>query len=118
MSKSMHEMAEEVRIFRDERNWNQFHNVLDLAIAMNIECSEVLEHLRFKSREEAMEYLKDEEKMKQFSHELADVFIFMLAICNSAGIDLEKAYDEKLKIIRERYPVEKAYGKKDKYTEL
>jgi NTP pyrophosphatase (non-canonical NTP hydrolase) len=104
--------------FRDERDWARYHHALDLAVAMNIECAEVLEHLRFKSREEAKEYLSNPENKKEFSHEIADIFIFMLALCNSEGIDLEKAFTEKLEINRKKYPIEKAYGIKDKYDKL
>ena len=112
------DLQEEVRKFRDERYWNKFHHTLDLAVAMNIESAEVLEHLRFKSREEVEEYLKDKNNKKEFSYELADVIIFMLAICEKENINLEEAIKEKLEINKKKYPVEKFKGRKDKYNKL
>jgi dCTP diphosphatase len=94
LSKTLNELSADVMNFRDERNWAKFHHALDLSVAMSIECSEVLEHLRFKSREEVKFYLSDPKNKKEFSHEIADIFIFMLALCNSEGIDLEKACQE------------------------
>jgi NTP pyrophosphatase (non-canonical NTP hydrolase) len=111
-------IQEKIKKFRDERNWDQFHNTLDLSVAMSIECSEVLELLRFKSREEVNEWLKNNENKKEFSYELADVFIFLLAICNKTNIDIKKAVNEKLEINEKRYPVEKSKDNKDKYDKL
>jgi NTP pyrophosphatase (non-canonical NTP hydrolase) len=112
------QIQQKIKKFRDERNWDQYHNVLDLSVAMSIECSEVLELIRFKSREEVNEFLKNVKNKKEFSYELADVFIFLLAICNKTNINIEKAVNEKLKINEERYPIEKAKNNKEKYNKL
>ncbi len=112
------EFKEEVKIFRDERNWNQFHNPLDLSVAMSIECAEILELIRFKSREEVQTWISNPENKKEFSYEMADVFIFLLALANSTGIDLEQAFKEKLIINKEKYPIDKCHSKKDKYDKF
>ena len=116
--KTIKEIKDEIKQFRDERNWDQYHNALDLAVAMSIECSEILELIRFKSRDEVKEWLNNKENKEKFSDEIADVFIFLIALCNSSNIDLEEAYKNKLNKNKEKYPVEKFYGKKDKYNEI
>jgi NTP pyrophosphatase (non-canonical NTP hydrolase) len=116
--KTIKEIQDEIKQFRDERNWDQYHNVLDLSVAMSIECSEVLELLRFKSRDEVNEFLKNNDHKKEFSYELADVFIFLLAICNKTNINIENAVKEKLEINKKRYPIEKAKNNKEKYNKL
>jgi NTP pyrophosphatase (non-canonical NTP hydrolase) len=112
------DMIDIVGKFRDERDWDKLHYALDLAVGMSIECSEVLELTRFMSREEVIEKLKEPEFKKKFSHELADVLIFMLAICNKSDIDIEKAFLEKMEINKANYPVEKSKGRKEKYNQL
>ncbi|MBT4540676.1 nucleotide pyrophosphohydrolase [Candidatus Woesearchaeota archaeon] len=102
--------------FRDERDWKQFHHPKDLAIALSIEMSEVLEHFRFKNNEEILEYLKKENNKKELSHEIADVFILFLALADVTEIDVVKALHEKTKINEKRYPIEKCKGKPHKYS--
>lgn len=115
---NLKDFKEEVRKFRDERDWKKFHNPLDLSVAMSIECSEILELIRFKSRDEVKTWLENPENKKEFSYEMADVFIFLLALANSTGVDLEKAFKEKLELNKKKYPIEKCFGKKDKYNQF
>lgn len=104
--------------FRDERNWKQYHNARNLATGITIEAAELLEHIRFKTDEEIREYLSDENNKKEFSHEMADILIFLLSLADAENIDLEKAFHEKMEINRKRYPAEKAKGTNKKYDEL
>lgn len=99
--------------FRDERNWQQFHNPKDLALSLSLEASELLELFQWKTSEEAVE--KNLDKMKD---ELADVITYALLFANETGIDISSAVAEKLKKNSEKYPVEKAFGVNKKYTEL
>ena len=99
--------------FRDERNWQQFHNPKDLALSLSLEASELLELFQWKTSEEAVE--KNLDKMKD---ELADVVTYALLFANETGIDISTAVAEKLKKNSEKYPVEKAFGVNKKYTEL
>lgn len=115
---NLKEIQEKIKKFRDDRDWDQYHNELDLSVAMSIECSEVLELIRFKSREEVSEFLKIPENKKEFSYELADVLIFLLALCNKTDIDIDKAIKEKMEINKKRYPVEKSKGNKNKYNQI
>ncbi|GAA5522401.1 nucleotide pyrophosphohydrolase [Aliifodinibius salicampi] len=102
--------------FREERDWEQFHNPKDLAISLNLEASELLEHFQWKSDEEIEEYIA--ENKDSISQELADILYWVLLISHDLDIDIESAVQEKLKLNAKKYPVEKAKGKHTKYTDL
>lgn len=96
--------------FRDDRDWEQFHNSKDLAVALNIEAGELLELFLWRGAEEA-----DPEKVKE---ELADVFNYAFLIAEKYGFDIEQIILEKLKTNATKYPSDKAKGTAKKYTEL
>lgn len=102
--------------FRDARDWKQFHNPKDLAISLSLEASEVLEHFQWKSKEEIEKYIKTNKN--EIGEELADVFYWVLLLANDLNIDIEKAFELKMKKNAKKYPIKKAKGKHNKYTEL
>jgi NTP pyrophosphatase (non-canonical NTP hydrolase) len=96
--------------FRDERDWEPFHNAKDLAIALNIESSELLELFLWKSAEEAdIERIKDE---------LADILAFAFLLANKYGLDTKQIVLDKIAKNALKYPAHKAKGNATKYTEL
>ena len=99
--------------FRDERNWSQFHNTKDLALAMSIEAAELNELFLWKTTEESE--LVDRNKLKE---ELADVFAFSLLLAAKHGFDVKEIVLEKIRNNGEKYPVEKSKGTAKKYNEL
>ena len=96
--------------FRDERDWAQFHNAKDLAIALNIETSELLELFLWKPANEA-----DKDRIKE---ELADVFAYALLLANKYDLDFKEIVISKLEKNALKYPVNKSKGNAKKYTEL
>jgi NTP pyrophosphatase (non-canonical NTP hydrolase) len=96
--------------FRNERDWEQFHNPKDLALAITIESAELLELFLWKKAEEA-----DVEKVKE---ELADVFAYAFLIAEKYNLDVKEIVLEKIKKNAEKYPVAKAKGIAKKYNEL
>lgn len=106
----MEEILAKLRQFRDERNWAQFHNPKDLSIALNIETSELLECFLWKDASEA-----NKEKVKE---ELADVISYAFLLADKYDFDVKEIVLEKIKANSEKYPIDKAKGKADKYTEL
>lgn len=96
--------------FRNERDWEQFHNPKDLAVALNIEAGELLESFLWKSHEKA-----DRDKVKE---ELADVLAYSFLLAEKYGFDVKEILLEKIKKNGEKYPVEKAKGTAKKYNEL
>lgn len=96
--------------FSKDRDWMQFHNSKDLAIAINIESSELLEQFLWKSPEDAnLDNIKDE---------LADVFAYALLLANKYNLDVEKIVLDKIAKNALKYPIEKSKGSAKKYTEL
>ncbi|MBI3924579.1 MAG: nucleotide pyrophosphohydrolase [Armatimonadetes bacterium] len=110
-------LRQKVLAFRDARDWKQFHNPKDLALALSIEAAEILELFRFKKPEEIERELQGEAR-RALAHELADVLHFVLLLSHEAGIDLSQALFDKLELLEDRYPVELARGRRLKYTEL
>ncbi|KKB50830.1 MULTISPECIES: nucleotide pyrophosphohydrolase [Parabacteroides] len=96
--------------FRDERDWEQFHNAKDLALALSIEAAELNQLFLWKSPEEA-----NVEKIKE---ELADILNYALLIANKYGFDVSQIILDKIKKNAEKYPVDKAKGSSKKYNEL
>lgn len=58
--------------FRRDRDWEQFHNPKDMALSLNLEAAEVLEHFQWKNGESIYEYVKNHKD--ELGEELADVF--------------------------------------------
>ena len=96
--------------FRDARDWKQFHNSKDLALAINIEAGELLEAFLWKNPNDA-----NNEKIKE---ELADVFAFAFLLAEKHGFDVKQIVLDKIKQNDEKYPAEKAKGTAKKYNEL
>jgi len=102
------ETIEQVLKFRDDRNWKQFHNPKDLAISISLEAAELLEVFQWSADDVWCEEKK----------ELADVLNYCILMADTCGLDLDEIIQDKVKRNAEKYPVEKAYGHKEKYTEL
>ncbi|WP_309919704.1 MULTISPECIES: nucleotide pyrophosphohydrolase [unclassified Arcicella] len=96
--------------FRDERDWEQFHNSKDLAIALSIEASELLELFLWKNNEDC-----NIDKLKE---ELADVLMYAFLLANKHDLDINKIIQDKIQKNAEKYPVGKAKGNATKYNEL
>ncbi len=95
--------------FRDERNWKQFHTGENLSKSIMIEAAELLEN--FQWGEEPV----DKQNIKE---EIADVLNYALMFCDLYGFDVEEILNEKIDQNEKKYPVDKAFGKADKYNKL
>jgi len=104
------EITKKLIEFRDQRDWSQFHNSKDLAIALSIEASELMELFLWKNSEDA-----DISKVKD---ELADVLSFAFLIANNYGFDIGQIIDDKISKNEIKYPIDKAKGNAKKYNEL
>ena len=108
--KENEEIIEALLNFRNERDWEQFHNPKDLALAINVEAGELLELFLWKNADEA-----NKEKVKE---ELADVFAFAFLMAEKYKFDVKEIVLEKIQRNAEKYPIEKAKGTAKKYNEL
>src|SRR5699024_2564648 len=104
------ELTDEIIHFRDERDWKQFHNSKDLAIALSVEASELLERFLWKDAEEV--------DKKGIEEELADVLTYALLLAHEEDLDIKKIIREKLSENNKKYPVGKSKGTAKKYDEL
>ncbi len=104
------EIIKELIKFRNARDWEQFHNPKDLALAINVEAGELLELFLWKNANDA-----NSEKVKE---ELADIFAFAFLLADKYGFDVKQIVLEKIKLNGEKYPVDKAKGTAKKYNEL
>jgi NTP pyrophosphatase (non-canonical NTP hydrolase) len=104
--------------FRDERDWQQFHSLRNLITSLNLEAAELLELTQWKSDAEVEALPTDPQAAEALRDECADILLYLLLIAETAGIDLVAATRDKLAKNAQKYPVEKAYGSRAKYTEL
>lgn len=102
--------------FRDDRNWEQFHNAKDLSLYLSLEAAELLEIFAWIQEKNLEKHVK--EKRQDIEHEIADITLILLHFCNKYSIDLSKAFNEKLALTTAKYPIEKAKNKYEKSTEL
>lgn len=107
------ETIDQVLKFRDDRNWRQFHNPKDLAISISLEASELLEIFQWSAED-----VRCEDKMDRIREELADVLNYCILMADTCGLDLDEIIQEKVRKNAEKYPVDQAFGSKEKYTEL
>lgn len=107
------ETINQVLKFRDDRNWKQFHNPKDLAISISLEAAELLEVFQWSGTDTVCA-----EKIDKIREELADVLNYCILMADACGLNMDEIIQEKVKRNNEKYPVEKAYGSKEKYTEL
>jgi len=96
--------------FRNERDWQQFHNPKDLALAINVEAGELLELFLWKNPDEA-----NRERIKE---ELADIFAFAFLLAENQGLNIKNIVLEKIEANAKKYPIEKSKGTAKKYNEL
>jgi NTP pyrophosphatase (non-canonical NTP hydrolase) len=110
MGPGFEQLLQQLRQFRDDRDWAQFHNAKDLALALSIEAAELNEQFLWKSAENA-----NPVKVRE---ELADVLLYAVQLADKYGWDIEELMREKMVRNAEKYPVSKAKGTATKYDEL
>ncbi len=106
-------LIDELVKFRDARQWKQFHNTKDLALALSIEAAELNELFLWKPIEECEKV--DRERLKE---ELADVFAYSLLLAGKHDLDVKEIVLEKIRKNNEKYPVDRSKGSARKYNEL
>ncbi len=110
---NFNEIEQKVIEFRNERNWEQFRQIKDLLLGLNIEVSELQELFLWKSKEQQSEI-----KMENIKEEVADIAIYLIYICKHYNINLLEAVSEKIEKNSIKYPVEKSRNSNKKYNEL
>ena len=103
-------IQDELRTFNRARDWDKFHNGKDLAIAITIEASELLESFLWKAPNDA--------KIEAIKEELADVLNYAFQMADKYNLDIKQIMLDKIRKNALKYPVEKAKGNAKKYNEL
>lgn len=110
MDYEFQELRNKIKAFVKERDWEQFHNAKDLALALSIEASELNECFLWKSHDEA--------KIEKVKDELADILIYAILFADKYDFDIAEIIMEKLEKNAAKYPTDKAKGNAKKYTDL
>lgn len=113
---TLEQLRARLQAFAAERDWEQFHNPKNLAMALAGEAGELIEHFQWLTPEQAANLAPA--TREAVALECADVLLFLIRLADRLGIDLIAAANRKMDINGERYPVEKARGKATKYSEL
>ena len=103
--------------FAQDRDWDQFHSIRNLLLALVGEVGEAAEIVQWTKDEDIPALLNDGGREK-LAEELADILLYLVRLADRSGVDLEKAVKEKLLLNAQKYPVNQARGSAKKYTEL
>ena len=106
----------QLRRFAKERDWDQFHNPKNLAMALVCEAAEFAEIFQWMTPAQAARCMSDPETATDVRHEIADVQIYLLRLADKLGIDLDEAMKKKIRINAAKYPVSVAKGNAVKYS--
>ena len=113
------ELTRQLVEFRDARDWKQFHTLKNLLLSLALEAAEALELAQWKTDEQLDAALESDEQLRaRLEEECADVLLYLLLIAEKAGFDLAQAAARKIELNAQKYPVEKARGRADKYHQL
>jgi len=109
-------LIDDLRVFARARDWEQFHTPKNLACALSVEAAELLEHFQWLTEAQSQSLRPD--KTAEVAAEAADVFLYLLQLCDKLGIDLIAAAQAKMLVNAEKYPAALARGTAAKYTDL
>ena len=113
---SLQDLRDRLRKFASDRDWDQFHSPKNLAIALSVEASELLEHFQWITSEQSQSLSAEE--ISAVRKEMADVLLYLIRLSDKLDVDLLEAAREKILENAQKYPVEKAKGSSKKYTGL
>lgn len=116
MNNDLPSLTQSLRDFAKAREWEQFHSPKNLASALTVEASELLEHFQWLTEEQSSNLAAP--KKAEVAAEAADVLLYLLQLCDKLQINLLEAARLKLLVNAEKYPVDRARGSSQKYTEI
>ena len=114
--KNLRDLSSQIVSFRDARDWKQFHRIKEMALSLMLESAEVAELFQWKRDDELVEL--SPELRSELGKELADVLYWTLLMAHDNGIDLEAAFESKMRENEAKYPVDLCRGKSTKYDKL
>lgn len=109
-SLDLDKVAEYLRAFAADRDWEQFHTSKNLAMALAGEAGELLEVFQWLTPEESADVMSDKVRSKALEDELADILQYVIRLADVLGVDLDGALWRKLEENGLRYPVAEVRG--------
>ena len=104
--------------FARDRDWEQFHSPKNLAMALTGEVGELVELFQWLSEDASHRVADDPSTARRVRDELADVMVYLVRLASVLGVDLDEAVRTKLRANAEKYPIDRARGRADKYSDL
>jgi len=115
-AETLHALRDVLRRFAAERDWEQFHTPKNLAIALSVEASELLELFQWLTADESAAL--DDAALARVREEMADVLLYLVRLADVLGVDLLAAARDKMALNAQKYPADKARGSARKYNDL
>jgi NTP pyrophosphatase (non-canonical NTP hydrolase) len=109
------ELQRRLAEFASARDWDQFHSPKNLAMALSVEASELVEEFQWLSEEQSRAL--EPERYERVRLEAADVLIYLVRLADKLGIDLLRAADDKIALNERKYPADRVRGDSRKYTD-
>jgi len=110
-------LADCLRRFASDRDWDQFHTPKNLASALAVESSELLEIFQWSRGQSGWRDLQTPEIRSRTEEELAEILLYLIRFADMAGIDLQHSAEMKLALNEQKYPVGRFKGTDKKYNE-
>ena len=115
-TETLESLADRVRKFSQDRDWDQFHSPKNLSMALSVEAAELMEIFQWSSQKESKN--PSEKQLDSIKEEVADIAIYLIRIADILDIDLPSTIAEKIKSNDAKYPIDKSKGSSKKYTDL
>jgi dCTP diphosphatase len=112
MISTLDDLKNALRLFAEERDWEQFHSPKNLAMALSVEVAELAEHFQWLTQQESFNISPD--RKDAVRHELADVLIYLVRLADRLDIDLLQAAESKIAVNAEKYPAESCRGRAER----
>jgi len=112
---TLRHLAEQLREFAAERDWEQFHSPKNLAMALSVEVAEIVEHFQWQTQQQSREL--EAAKRQEVEQELADALIYLVRLADQLDVDLLEAAERKLALNEAKYPADRVRGSSRKYSE-
>lgn len=112
---SLESVRKRLREFAAVRDWDQFHSPKNLAMALSVEASELVECFQWLTEEQSRSL--NVEQLAAVTDEIADVQLYLIRLADKVGVDIATAIEQKIKKNEAKYPAEKVKGSSKKYSE-
>ncbi|AXH97916.1 nucleotide pyrophosphohydrolase [Ornithinimicrobium avium] len=93
----------QLRDFAEERDWGRFHTPKNLAMALSVEASELLEIFQWLTPEESQRVMAGPQA-EDVKDEVADILIYLLRLTDVLGVDLDSVVAAKVARNASRFP--------------